>query len=181
MLYLFDLDGTLIEGFLKEERCPTCEGTGRVADHPCSKCRDGKVFGEALPYKRVVLLPGRREKLDELRAEGHNVEVITNQGGVAFGHQTEAEINAKIYKALTLLGWKKPSAYVCMAHEHATVTGYRDGHERRKPSPSMLQEAMNEWGYAPYETIFVGDLPTDKQAAKAANVRYIDAEEFFSE
>lgn len=194
MLYLFDLDCTLIEGFLTFDPCERCGGSGYTWDGKsfsedaggkledrCASCKGkGTVFGEPKPYGDVKVLPGRRERLAILRAEGHTIAVVTNQGGVAFGHQTEDEVNAKLTAALEALDIQAAGIYVCFAHPQATVEGYREGHERRKPSPSMLLTAMNEYGYAPGETVFVGDLDTDRQAAEAAGVRYIDAEEFFA-
>ena len=169
MLYLFDMDGTLIEGHL--DRVPDGKG--------------GEVFTETKPYGDVVVLPGRREKLDRLRAEGNVVHIVTQQGGVAFGHQTYQEVVDKLARVMTALG--HPPEHegdwwitYCLAHPEATVEEYRKGGERRKPSPTMLFEAMQEYGRSPHETVFVGDLPTDREAAEAAGVRYYDAEEFFA-
>jgi phosphoglycolate phosphatase-like HAD superfamily hydrolase len=51
--------------------------------------------------------------------------------------------------------------------------------QRRKPSPTMLYEAMRIHEAAPAETVFVGDMNSDRDAAVAAGVAYFDAEEFF--
>src|SRR3954463_8827137 len=79
MLYLFDVDGTLIRSFMREG----------ARDH----------------YDAIEVLPGAREKLDELRAAGNDVALVTNQGGIAFGYQTSEQINRKIYGVLAELGF----------------------------------------------------------------------------
>jgi D-glycero-D-manno-heptose 1,7-bisphosphate phosphatase len=170
MLYLFDMDGTLIEGHL--DRVPDGKG--------------GEVFVETRPYGDVIVLPERRERLDALRAEGHMVHIVTQQGGVAFGHQTYAEAMDKLRAVMKALGHEPEHegdwwVTCCFAHPEATVERFRAGGERRKPSPSMLLEVMQDYGYSTGETVFVGDLDTDRQAAEAAGVRYFDAEEFFAQ
>ena len=53
MMYLFDLDGTLIAGYMNG--------------------------GD---YAHVQPLPGRRKKLAELQSAGHTLGIVTNQGGI---------------------------------------------------------------------------------------------------
>jgi D-glycero-D-manno-heptose 1,7-bisphosphate phosphatase len=76
MLYLFDLDGTLISGYM---------------DRPD---RDFTKWG---------VLPGRVEYLVQLRAHEHQLGIVTNQAGVAFGHVTKADVGMKLIAVLVLL------------------------------------------------------------------------------
>jgi HAD superfamily hydrolase (TIGR01509 family) len=50
---------------------------------------------------------------------------------------------------------------------------------RGKPSPAMLEELMVTLGFEPAETVYVGDRPSDKEAAEAAGVTFREAEAFW--
>lgn len=156
-LYLFDLDGTLIRSFMRE--------------------------GHANAYDNVEVLPYRRQRLAELRGAGHRLAGVTNQGGVAFGYQTEQQVMDKMQRIVDALGMPRGDfpVYVCFAHPKATVDGYADPEEceRRKPQPGMLFEAMRNADTSPEGTVFVGDMESDRQAAELAGTRYVDAEDFF--
>ena len=76
MLFLFDLDSTLISSYM--------DAPGRA-------------------YQSWHVLPGRVERLATLRAAGHTVGIVTNQAGVAFGFIREADFEAKIALALERL------------------------------------------------------------------------------
>jgi HAD superfamily hydrolase (TIGR01509 family) len=52
------------------------------------------------------------------------------------------------------------------------VVAMRDGF-RPKPAPDMMLEALRQLGCAPEETIAIGDMITDVQAAHAAGIRCI--------
>lgn len=179
MLYLFDMDGTLIRTFLDK--------------------------GTVLDYDDVEILPGRVEKLRALAAEGHSVALVTNQGGMAFGYQTSEQVNRKLNKVCQELeifgtdGWStsaytlawtpvdtpgRSTVYASFGHPDATVNrwgGHHAAHpDWRKPGGGMIKHAMAGYGVTPEETVFVGDMESDRKAAEAAGVAYVDAEEFFA-
>jgi len=153
MLYLFDLDGTLISGYM---------------DNPD---RD---------YHTWQPLPGRGRKLAELRHAGHSVGVITNQGGVAFGLVTEADWERKIADVCYRLRLDWESVFVCFADARGKAP-YNDpaAAARRKPSGAMIREAMARYAYAAADTLSVGDRPEDEQAARDAGVAFQWADDFF--
>jgi D-glycero-D-manno-heptose 1,7-bisphosphate phosphatase len=204
MLYMFDLDGTLISSYMDTES------------------RD---------INDWHVLPGRKEALLDIKRSGARVAIITNQAGVAFGHTAEVEVIEKFSQVLYQLGfsglyetmddagkpmdqslhvlfghgednsvscfgrtpaeyWYAPhnalttwmTIHVCYYHPRATVRPYDTIAEaqRRKPSPAMLDEAMRIHGVNE-DTVFVGDMESDREAARAAGVRYLDANEFFAE
>lgn len=155
-LYVFDVDGTLIRGFM-----------------------------EGLPYDHVELLPGRLERLRDLASEGAEFAVATNQAGCGFGHQTVEQIRAKMGRVLAEVEWfcgRPFSVHICHHHPHSKAEEWRGTEaqlRRRKPGPGMLEDAMRAHRVLPSQTTFVGDMETDRGAAEAAGVRYSDEAEFF--
>lgn len=155
MLYLFDLDGTLIEGYI----------------------------GTKFSYERVKALPGRRAKLAELVAGGHQVGIVTNQGGVAHGYQSEAQFYAKYKRALKALNLDAATpVYVCFSIVGARVARYGlpTDYIRRKPEPTMILEAMAAHRVSENETVFIGDRPEDFTAAASARVTFVWSDVFFT-
>jgi D-glycero-D-manno-heptose 1,7-bisphosphate phosphatase len=151
-MFLFDLDGTLIESYMER------------------KDKD---------YQRVALLPGRAEKLRQLLEAGHTLGIVTNQAGIAFGYNTEAEAHDKIQRSILALGLPADTRYaVCFAHPKSRDPRYNDASEvaRRKPSGAMILE-LAQGG----NVVFVGDMDTDQQAAANAGVAFQWAEEFFDD
>lgn len=170
MLYLFDLDGTIISSYMDEPN---------------------------RNYHAWQVLPGRGKTLHRMIADGHQVAIITNQAGVAFGFTTEDDFCRKIAAVATqlefpavdvfdgrldgelALGWGSPrlAVYVCYADSRARTPEGRHGHERRKPSGAMIREALANAGTT--TALMVGDRYEDQQAAADAGVAFRWAEEFF--
>jgi D-glycero-D-manno-heptose 1,7-bisphosphate phosphatase len=156
MLYLFDLDGTLITSYMD---CPE---------------RD---------FTQWTPLPGRVERLAQLRDAGHQVGVVTNQAGVAFGHVSETDVSTKLVAVLSQLDLPLSTPVrVCYAHPTATIAHYRDPAQvaRRKPSGTMIREVMALFGeQAAQGVVYVGDRPEDEAAARDAGVTFAWARDFF--
>lgn len=159
MLYLFDLDGTLIRSFLREGD----------AEHD---------------YDDVEILPGRLERLRELASEDHytGFGLVTNQAGVAMGYQTPEQVHAKIGRVLTELEFffgHPFSVHIAMHHPNARLEQWKADDGRRKPGGGMIVEAIRAHIVMREDTVFVGDMVTDMEAAAEAEVTYVDAAEFF--
>lgn len=175
MLHIFDLDGTLIFPYMDDPN------------------RD---------FRRVEILPGRREKLRMLRAQGSNIAIVTNQGGVAFGYQTLEETRDKLRRAIRMLELGEDlhitdgplptgiqhgqsldlpcHVFMCVGHPNGNGDWAKpEEHTRRKPSPIMIYEAMTVYDADPAKTVFVGDRDEDRQAAMAAGVEFIHVDTFF--
>lgn len=157
MLYLFDLDGTLISGYM---------------DNPDRA------------YHTWHVLPGRSERLIQLAVAGHSIAIVTNQGGVAFGFVSEEAAWFKIYEAARQCGIPPDTirTYACF-HDLRGKPPYNDpkGAARRKPSGKMIQEAMYEANiFNPAEVLFVGDRSEDEAAARNAGVPFQWADVFFA-
>lgn len=160
MVYAFDVDGTLVKSFMRDA------GGGAIQE-----------------YDLVEALPGRKEKIAGLmlRPATAGFALVTNQGGVAFGFQTEAQVYRKLGLVLAEFRFfhgARVSVHVALNHPNAKNPGYRYDDPRRKPGPGMLQEVKVE--HATEDLIYIGDMDSDRLAAKAAGVEYIDQKEFFS-
>lgn len=156
MLFLFDWDGTLISGYM---------------DRPD---RD---------YTQWEVLPGRQAMLAALISLGHQLGVVTNQAGVAFGHVTEADFWHKYN--LFLLDMKQPierlPVRVCFSHEQGQSPYNKPADvARRKPSAAMLQELVATYpAQAAQGIAFIGDRPEDLTAADRMGCSFTWAQSFF--
>lgn len=152
MLYIFDKDGTLV----------TKKGGGNP---PIPNS-----------VEEQEALPGVVEKCRELREAGHTLAIASNQGGVAFGFidsQQAADIMRHAADLVGAEGWA-----MCPHHPKGREPL---GHEcyRRKPAPGMLFDLMQRLRFEPANTIYIGDMESDRQAAEAAGVRFVWASDFF--
>lgn len=148
-LIIFDADGTL-------RRCT-------VPGQPCPN----------RPSEWEVL-PGVREKLAVLD-RGH-VAIVPNQGGVGLGllspsmaHSLLSDLASEVFSEGQMKFYRQ---YIC---PHAPKAGCRC----RKPSPLMLYQAMEVANVTPAETLYVGDMESDREAAQRAGVDFLWAWEFF--
>jgi D-glycero-D-manno-heptose 1,7-bisphosphate phosphatase len=172
-LVIFDLDGTLISAYMENDD---------------------------RNYHNWHVLQGRATKLQALYRAGVRIAIVTNQAGVAFGHISEYDVFSKIAKVIIGLGFSGQSwraydhasrvgtrcnsniipIHVCYSHPNASERGYVAGHERRKPAPAMLLEALSLHDTMPEHAVFVGDRPEDSEAARAAGISYVWAPDYFS-
>jgi histidinol-phosphate phosphatase family protein len=130
--------------------------------------RDGTIVRD-VPYNGdpalVDPMPGARAALDEVRAAGVPVAVISNQSGVGRGVLTDAQVDAVNARVSELLG---PFAgwFVC---RHAPD----EGCACRKPEPELLLKAAAELGVEPARCVMIGDIGADVEAARRAGARGI--------
>jgi D-glycero-D-manno-heptose 1,7-bisphosphate phosphatase len=131
--------------------------------------RDG-VLNQYLPgdYAKspddLILLPDVGAAVERLRAAGFLTILISNQQGVAKNLMTEedlARVTEKLGKSVTL-----DAIYYCTHHKEAQC-------DCRKPKPGMLLQAAEQHNIDLATSYFIGDTPTDAQAASAAGVRFL--------
>lgn len=158
MLYIFDVDGTLAE-------------------------RDS-----------TDLLPGVAEWF---ASNSDPVALATNQGGVGLRHwmesagfgdpsryPTEEQVMHRLHTIADNLGVPRDCVYAAFAYQSKSSGKWsprRDGlfwePSWRKPEPWMLIHAMEMAGED--TAVMVGDSEEDRQAARAAEIEFIHADEFF--
>lgn len=146
-LFIFDKDGTLVR-----------ELEGRPPNKP----------------EEQVLIPGVKEKITELRAQGHTIAIASNQGGVAKRSITYGDGHAMMQDLQKKLGAHDVFYRFCPHHPDV------DGECRcRKPKPGMLLDIMTSLDMQVSDTIMIGNSDTDRRAANAAGVKFVWAKGFF--
>lgn len=151
-LLLLDRDGTLNRGL-----------GNRPPNHP----------------DEVELLPGVGTKLRQHVALGWRLVIVTNQGGVAFDYQTEAQAQATHQAVLDALPVRVEASYLCPHHPEGTISQYAIACPWRKPAPGAILDALNRFEVRSEDCLMVGDQDTDRQAAEAAGVPFAWAWDFF--
>ncbi len=110
--------------------------------------------------ERVEVLPEMHALLDDLRAAGLKVAVVSNQSGVGRGFITSAQVDAVNRRIDELLG-PFDGFFVC---PHAP----EEACECRKPKPKLILDAARALGVEPAACLVVGDRESDVQAARNA-------------
>ena len=146
--------------------------------------RDGTLnrsIGQRPPNRpaEVELLPGVAVKLHRYASQGWRIIIVTNQGGVAFGYQTEAQARATQQAVLDTLPVAVDASYLCPHHPEGTVPRYAVACPNRKPAPGAIHDALDRFQAHPQDCLFVGDQDSDRLAAEAAGVPFRWAWEFF--
>lgn len=136
--------------------------------------RDGTVIVDP-PDERVdrldkiQLFPDTVEALKLLASLDYGVILVTNQAGIAEGRINEAEfrvINQCVLDMLAPSGIKILKTYMC---PHAPP----DNCECRKPKPTMLLEAAEEFDIGLADSWMVGDRQSDILAGIAAGTKTV--------
>ena len=127
----------------------------------------------------IKLLPGVATKLHQYASMGWRIVIVTNQGGVAFGYQTEAQAYATHQALLDALPVDVDASYLCPHHPRGTIPHYAQPCPNRKPAPGAILQALERFGARPQDCLFVGDRDSDQQAAGAAGVPFAWAWKFF--
>lgn len=174
-LLLLDLDGTLVEDAIVE--IPKDGGDGHVL---------GRRQHEL--YTEPVLKPNVYTTLQAYAEDGDSFAIVTNQGGVALGYHTQAEVYARIAKTCALLSmfWGRPfSVHVAFCMPKGYIPGFK-GDDGRKPGKKMLRDALvghyedGDSEHVRQRAIMVGDRDEDEEAAAAAGVTFTPAFQFFA-
>lgn len=139
------------------------------------------------------LLPGVEGAIADYVADGYTLVIVSNQGGVAAGHKTLESAIAEMRYCMELLpeisgalfcpDFEGEECWLLLDNEgRECITSNRQNF--RKPHPGMLNLAIRNWfgiSADKSEALMVGDRPEDEQAAIAAGVRFVWADEWRKE
>lgn len=125
--------------------------------------RDGTLV-EDVPYNSdpclVRPMPGAKDAVASLRSMRIRVGVVTNQSGVGRGLLTLGQVRGVHTRMEQLLG-RFDDIRFCPHTPDA-------GCACRKPAPGMVRDACVALGVRPADTVVIGDIGTDVEAAHAA-------------
>lgn len=142
-----------------------------VAPAPLHKAlfldRDGVVI-DYVPYlshpEQVRIPAGAGRSLKRWQDEGYDLILITNQSGIGrgyFGLEEVAAVHEQIRAVYRRFGVTFTDIFLCPHHPE-------DGCNCRKPSPQMLLEAASKHQISLADSYFLGDAPSDLEAALQA-------------
>lgn len=141
--------------------------------------RPGERPGDLADPARVRLLPGAREGCGILKASGFTLVLVTNQGLVARGGGTPADVEAVHDRLRALMVDDTPdslggtlidAAYYCPFHPQGAFPRFTREHPWRKPAPGMILTAARELEINLSTSWMIGDAPRDLQSALAAGI-----------
>jgi len=157
-LIIFDADGTLRRCTIEGQPCPNDES-------------------------QWELIPGVLECLNSLEGDPACF-IASNQAGVAFGYMSFQvakdllmNLAERLRRETALRPW---GVRLCPHHANATERAFRVDCACRKPRPGMLYEIMVVQNIGPGETLYVGDMESDKRVARAAGCGFVWAFDFFN-
>lgn len=130
----------------------------------------GSLYDPAL----VRLMPGAADACRALKEAGYALVVVTNQGAVARGECTIAQVEATNARMCEVVraeaGVEIDGVYYCPYHPKGTVSPWNVEHPMRKPAPGMLLAAARDLGLDLGASWMIGDAERDIQAALAAGI-----------
>lgn len=135
--------------------------------------RGGLPTGDLGDPADVEAIPGAREALARLKRAGFTLVVATNQGGVARGRYTLADVDRVHARVNELMGGVIDAFRACPWHPEGTVPEFTREHEWRKPRPGMLLDAAEKMGLDLSRSWMIGDAERDALAGKGAGCRTI--------
>lgn len=119
--------------------------------------------------EKIKLFPDTLDALGKLATLDYGVIFITNQAGIAEGRITEDDfwrIQDKVLDMLASSGIKILKTFVC-------PHGPSDNCECRKPKPTMLWQAAEEFDIDLENSWMIGDHESDIQAGLSAGTKAI--------
>ncbi|MCG5242096.1 D-glycero-alpha-D-manno-heptose-1,7-bisphosphate 7-phosphatase [Azospirillum doebereinerae] len=138
--------------------------------------RDGVInvdHGYVVTHDRFQFMDGIFDLARAAVDQGYRLAVITNQSGIARGYFTEAEFlafTAWMADEFRRRGVELAGVFHCPYHRSGPVERFARESFWRKPAPGMILEASRRLDLDLARSVFVGDQPTDMQAAQAAGV-----------
>ncbi len=171
MLYIFDLDSTLVKMYTSQPLPGTITRLMALA-------REGHALAVATNQSGVAFraetqdatYPSASEMGRHLDATAAHYPPLQSSPWFVAIHSEHLALDAEAYAALADE----------LRHANRTLdVRVGTGPDWRKPQPGMLRAACEAHAIAPADAVFVGDMETDQAAAAAAGIRFIYAAEFF--
>ena len=172
MLYIFDLDGTLVDKYGTQPLTNVADHLALLADHGHSLAVATNQAGLAW---RIMT---HNEKFPDVSSMAHrftqivhNLPQLHSVPWFVSLHDVRVKLNPRRYDKL--------ASDLVVACDTLNLQVAVDPYWR-KPEPGMLLAAQKHYGFNPEEIAFIGDFKTDAEAAATAGIRFYWAGEFFN-
>lgn len=132
--------------------------------------RDGVVnrdFSYVYELEKLEFMPNIFEIVKFFYDKGYLIFIITNQSGVGRGYFSEEQMN--IFNNAIIKEFSNHQ--INIAKIYACLHTPNDNCECRKPKAGMIIKACKEFNIDLANSIFIGDKPSDMQAAFNANIK----------
>lgn len=168
------------EGFSKVEMIkfvrqedPTFTNKALIVDYD-GTLRECKGGNEKFPVSKdqIEIKQGRTKVLQAYKDKGYILLGISNQSGVSKGelsYETAVELFEHTNKLIGI-----DIAFRFCPHQSAPISCYC-----RKPQTGLFVEFMLKHKLSRKDTIFVGDMTSDRTMATRAGIQYYDQADFF--
>ena len=120
----------------------------------------------------IEILPGRKEKIKELKSQGYIILGVSNQSGVAKGKLTYEMAEKCFQKTNELLDFDIDVRFC--SHKVPPITCYC-----RKPGVGFGVEFIEKYKLDPSQCIMVGDMKSDETFAKRCGFKFMHVDKFF--
>jgi HAD superfamily hydrolase (TIGR01662 family) len=130
--------------------------------------RDGTLVDDGADNddpERVAVVAGARAALDRLRRAGVRVAIVSSQSGPG-GGRLRPDHDERVVRGIERLVGPLDGWYVCR-HDAG------DACTCRRPAPGLILHAASELGVEPTDTVVVGHIGADLEAAAAAGARAV--------
>lgn len=124
----------------------------------------------------VTVFPEAVEMMHRWKAAGGRIIAVSNQGGIAIGHVTIAQVVAAMLETNRQTGGLFDDMRICPHHPTKASCWCR------KPVPGLVLEGLRELctlhpdeRYPVDLALLVGDRPEDEECARRAGIRFLDA------
>ncbi len=130
--------------------------------------RDGVINedeGYLFEIDKCRFVDGIFELVSAAEKMGYLPIVVTNQSGIARGYYSEESMHAlhdHIREEFLKRGIHILAFYHSPFHPNAIIPHLKKASHCRKPKPGMFLQAINDHGIDPFESIMVGDKPSDR-------------------
>jgi D-glycero-D-manno-heptose 1,7-bisphosphate phosphatase len=138
--------------------------------------RDGVINRDVGYIHRVddfEFIPGIFDSCARLMADGYRLFVVTNQGGIAKGFYTEAQMQMLhdwMEGQFRVQGIRIDRIFHCPHHPAGSVPDFAVPCECRKPKPGMILSAQAQFGLDLSRSLLVGNQESDIEAGIAGGV-----------
>jgi D,D-heptose 1,7-bisphosphate phosphatase len=112
--------------------------------------------------------PGSIEAVQLARTAGYKIVVVSNQSGVArgyFGEDDVRSVDEKVSRLFAEAGAEIDRLYYCPHYIKGARKEYAVECRCRKPSPGMIETAVQDLHINPFQSYVIGDKPSDVQLA----------------